>query len=170
MKWMSKQKRTRGRQKKNWMEGIKKAMDEINLNEGQWEDRKQWSLGVGQRRKTFWNRYIQTLKQPPSLHYTPVIPLTCAPCTDSRLGMRRTGQYSWSAPCPRRGKHPQGTSLSNTPITEPSLTKNSYFKHRKSRAGQRQCAKQIFRYNTPFKANLSHIFRCVYMKGWGRVA
>ena len=22
-------------------------------NEGQWEDRKQWSLGVGQRRKTF---------------------------------------------------------------------------------------------------------------------
>jgi len=23
-----------------------------NLNEGQWEDRKQWSLSVGQRRKT----------------------------------------------------------------------------------------------------------------------
>jgi hypothetical protein len=22
-------------------------------NEGQWEDRKQWSLGVGQRRRTF---------------------------------------------------------------------------------------------------------------------
>jgi hypothetical protein len=33
-------------------------MNETNLNEGQWEDRKQWSLGVGQRRKTFWNRYI----------------------------------------------------------------------------------------------------------------
>jgi hypothetical protein len=30
-----------------------KAMHERNLNEGQWEDRKQWSLGVGQRRKTF---------------------------------------------------------------------------------------------------------------------
>ena len=43
----------RGRLKKNWMEGIKKAMNERNLNEGQWEDRKQWSLGVGQRRKTF---------------------------------------------------------------------------------------------------------------------
>ena len=42
----------------NWMEGIKKVMNEINLNEGQWENRKQWSLGVGQRRKTFWNRYI----------------------------------------------------------------------------------------------------------------
>ena len=34
-----------------------KAMHERNLKEGQWEDRKQWSLGVGQRRKTFWNRY-----------------------------------------------------------------------------------------------------------------
>ena len=33
------------------MEGIKKAMNERNLNEGQWEDRKQWSLGVGQRIK-----------------------------------------------------------------------------------------------------------------------
>jgi hypothetical protein len=39
--------------KKNGMEGIRKAMNERNLNEGQWEDRKQWSLGVGQRRKTF---------------------------------------------------------------------------------------------------------------------
>ena len=42
-----------GRPKKNWMEVIRKAMNERNLNEGQWEDRKQWSLGVGQRRKTF---------------------------------------------------------------------------------------------------------------------
>ena len=52
-KWMPKQKRARGRPKKNWMEGIKKAMNERNLNEGQWEDRKQWCLGVGQRRKMF---------------------------------------------------------------------------------------------------------------------
>jgi hypothetical protein len=51
VKWMAKQKRARGRPKKNWMEGLKKAMNERNLNEGQWEDRKQWSLGVGQRRK-----------------------------------------------------------------------------------------------------------------------
>jgi hypothetical protein len=35
------------------MEGIKKAMNERNLNEGQWEDRKQWSLGVGQHGRTF---------------------------------------------------------------------------------------------------------------------
>ena len=50
----------RGRPKKNWMEGIRKAMNEGNLKEGQWEDRKQRRLGVGQRRKTFWNRYIHT--------------------------------------------------------------------------------------------------------------
>ena len=31
---------------------------ERNLHESQWEDRKQWSLGVGQRTTTFWNRYI----------------------------------------------------------------------------------------------------------------
>ena len=58
LKWMPKQKTARGRPKKSWIEGIKKAMNEINLNEGQWEDRKQWSLGVGQRRTPFWNRYI----------------------------------------------------------------------------------------------------------------
>jgi hypothetical protein len=61
LKWMPKQKRARGRPKKNWMEGIRKAMNERNLNECQWEDRKQWSLGVGQRRKTFGNRCIYIL-------------------------------------------------------------------------------------------------------------
>ena len=44
LKWMPKQKRARGRPKKNCMGGIKKAMNERNLYEGQWEDRKQWSL------------------------------------------------------------------------------------------------------------------------------
>ena len=53
LKWMPKQKRSQGRPTKNWTEGIRKAMNERNLKEGQWEDRKQWSLGVGQRRKTF---------------------------------------------------------------------------------------------------------------------
>ena len=53
LRWMPKQKRTRGRRKKNWIEGIRKAVNERNLHEGQWEDRKQWSLGVGQRIKTF---------------------------------------------------------------------------------------------------------------------
>jgi hypothetical protein len=41
LKWMLKQRRERGRPKKSWMEGIKKAMHERNLNEGLWEDRKQ---------------------------------------------------------------------------------------------------------------------------------
>jgi hypothetical protein len=53
LKWIPKQKRERGRQKKNWMECIRKAINERNLNEGQWKDRKQWSLGVGQRRIAF---------------------------------------------------------------------------------------------------------------------
>jgi hypothetical protein len=35
LKWMPKQKRARGRPKKNWMKGIKKAMNERNLNESQ---------------------------------------------------------------------------------------------------------------------------------------
>ena len=53
LKWMPKQKRVRGRPKKNWMEGITKVINERNLNEGQWEDRMQWNLGVGQCRKMF---------------------------------------------------------------------------------------------------------------------
>ena len=36
-----------------WMEGIRKAMNERNAHEGQWEDMKRWSLCVGQRRTTF---------------------------------------------------------------------------------------------------------------------
>jgi hypothetical protein len=31
------------------MEGIKKAMNERKLKESQWEDRKQWSLGVDRK-------------------------------------------------------------------------------------------------------------------------
>jgi hypothetical protein len=53
LKWMPKQKRARGRPKKKKRTGGIKTMKERNLNEGQWEDRKQWSLGVGQCRKTF---------------------------------------------------------------------------------------------------------------------
>jgi len=53
LKWMPKEKRAPGRLKKNWMEVIRQPMNERNLNEGQWEDRKQWNLGVGQRRTMF---------------------------------------------------------------------------------------------------------------------
>jgi len=38
---------------KNWMEGIRKAMNERDLNESQWEDRKQWSLVSDNVKKTF---------------------------------------------------------------------------------------------------------------------
>jgi hypothetical protein len=34
-KWMPKEKRARGRPKKNWMESIGKAMKKRSLNEGQ---------------------------------------------------------------------------------------------------------------------------------------
>jgi len=47
--WMPKQESAR-KTEENWLEGIRKVMNERNLIEGQWEDRKQWSLGVGQRR------------------------------------------------------------------------------------------------------------------------
>ena len=60
LKWMPKQKRARGRPKINWLEDIRKATNERNLNEGQWEDRKQWSLGVGKSIKKFRNRCIHT--------------------------------------------------------------------------------------------------------------
>ena len=53
------------------MEGIMKAMNERNLNEGQWEDRKQWSLVVGQRRKTFRNPYIYIHPAIDFLHIKP---------------------------------------------------------------------------------------------------
>jgi len=36
-------------------------MNERNLNEGQWEDRKQWSLGVEQRFETDIHTYIYCL-------------------------------------------------------------------------------------------------------------
>ena len=61
LKWMPKRKGTRGRPKKYWMEGIRKAMNERNLNEGQWGDRKRWSLGVGHRRKKFLNLHTLLL-------------------------------------------------------------------------------------------------------------
>jgi hypothetical protein len=47
LRWIPEQRRARGRPKKNWMEGVRKAMNGRNLQEGQWEDRRQWSLGIG---------------------------------------------------------------------------------------------------------------------------
>ena len=62
LKWMPKQKSAGVKSKENWMEGIKKAINERNLNVGQWKDSKHWIIGVGPRRKRFWTRYIHTHK------------------------------------------------------------------------------------------------------------
>jgi len=41
LKWMPKKKESTRKTEENWMEVIRKAMNERNLNEGQWKDRKQ---------------------------------------------------------------------------------------------------------------------------------
>lgn len=53
MQWIPQNRRKRGRPKKTWKEGISKAMSARELTEGQWNDRRTWKLGIGQRRKTF---------------------------------------------------------------------------------------------------------------------
>lgn len=53
MQWIPQHRRKRGRPKKTWNEGVTRAMSARNLSEGQWNDRKTWKLGIGQRRKTF---------------------------------------------------------------------------------------------------------------------
>lgn len=53
MQWIPRKRRKRGRPRKNWNEGIRKAMSDRNLNDGQWENRREWNLGIGQRRRTF---------------------------------------------------------------------------------------------------------------------
>ena len=54
------------------------AMNERNLNESQWEDRKQWSLGVGQRKKKKFgpdiHTYIHTYILMTILKYSKLIP------------------------------------------------------------------------------------------------
>ena len=53
LKWIPKQestKKTKEKLERRYKEGREQKK---NLNEAQWEDRKQWSLGVRQRRKMF---------------------------------------------------------------------------------------------------------------------
>lgn len=52
MQWTPRERRTRGRPRKNWQEGIRKAMSDRNLQDGQWNNRRIWNLGIGQRRQT----------------------------------------------------------------------------------------------------------------------
>jgi hypothetical protein len=65
LKWMPKQRRARRRPKKNWMGGIKKSMNGRNLKEGQWEDREQWSLGVGQEDRKQWSLGVGQRRKTP---------------------------------------------------------------------------------------------------------
>lgn len=53
MNWIPNYKKKRGRPRATWNDGIRKAMSDRNLDIQQWEDRTQWRLGVGQRRRTF---------------------------------------------------------------------------------------------------------------------
>lgn len=53
MNWIPYHKKKRGRPKITWKEGIRKAMSLRNMQDGQWEDRRQWRLDIGQRRRTF---------------------------------------------------------------------------------------------------------------------
>lgn len=52
MKYMPRGYRRRGRPKKSWNEGIRKAMSARNLRDGEWEDKRRWKAVIGQRRKT----------------------------------------------------------------------------------------------------------------------
>lgn len=50
--WTLKGRRKRGRPRRSWREGIDSEMKNRNLQEGEWEDREQWRLGIGRRRRT----------------------------------------------------------------------------------------------------------------------
>jgi hypothetical protein len=44
-------KRTRGRPRKTWMEGVRAAMKTRHLESDQWLNRKEWCLGSGRHRQ-----------------------------------------------------------------------------------------------------------------------
>jgi len=46
-------KRRRGRPKIIWEMGIRRVISEKNLAEEQWNNRREWQLGIAQRRKIF---------------------------------------------------------------------------------------------------------------------
>lgn len=49
MEWIPRERKRRGRPRETWKKGIKRAMSERNLHDGDWEDRSQWKLGSGRR-------------------------------------------------------------------------------------------------------------------------
>jgi hypothetical protein len=53
MQWKRRWSKKKGRPKLTWMDNIKRAMSERNVQEGQWMKREEWRLGIGKRRYTF---------------------------------------------------------------------------------------------------------------------
>ncbi|KAG8309784.1 hypothetical protein J6590_076967 [Homalodisca vitripennis] len=52
MEWLPTERRKWGRPRETWKQGISKAMSERNLGPGDWNDRKEWKLGIGRRPHT----------------------------------------------------------------------------------------------------------------------
>ena len=69
---------------------IRTGLLQVLQIEGQWEDRKQCSLGVGQCRNTFWNRYIYTSHFPCQYHFI-IIPYSAS-------STRKDPKISWTVP------------------------------------------------------------------------
>jgi len=50
--WIPRERRTRGRLRKTWVEGVQVAMTTRKLEPDQWRNREEWRLVSGRRRKT----------------------------------------------------------------------------------------------------------------------
>jgi hypothetical protein len=51
IEWIPGERRKRGRPRKTWMEGVRRAMKTRHLEADQWLNRKEWCLGSGRQRQ-----------------------------------------------------------------------------------------------------------------------
>ena len=51
MEWIPRERRTIGRTRKTWMEGVQAATTTRNLEPNQWRNREEWRLVSGRRRQ-----------------------------------------------------------------------------------------------------------------------
>ena len=51
MEWIALERRTRGRPRKTWMEGVQAAMTTRDLEPDEWRNREEWRLVSGRRRQ-----------------------------------------------------------------------------------------------------------------------
>jgi len=56
--WKPEGRNKRGRRRRTWKDGIYTAMNERDLRMGEWNNRRQWNMKVGRRRKTFQNHPV----------------------------------------------------------------------------------------------------------------